>query len=368
VSGSPRAKSLLAGAATLLAAGAAFGVWRACGGPRRVTVESDPSATDEVTWNGQQPYVVDAVAGLRCRRLSTVRHPMTGLDLSDPQPEITKHRDANAFLRDTALPVPLDRPAVLVVGDSHVDGVVSTPDNFTSLLEAASASSATPYYCLNAGCGLYSLWQDVLRARDLLANWRPRVVVIVVFLGNDFLDLDNPKVPHLDDELHELPGAELHEPETTSERKDALGLQHPHTELFRQGLNQALLAQREPARIARWMHKAGHAVAAMERAAAEHDARVLWALLPSCDLVFPEHAKSLSPLAAEVVASGAQRRVRDAFAAVLAAQNARVVDLEPAFRTDGSLALYALDYHIYRRGHRAVFEALAPAIAELLAK
>lgn len=354
MSGSLRAKLLLAATTTLLAGALAFTAHRLLRG-------------SEETWRGQQPYVVDPVAGLRCRSANTVRHPMTALDLSDPRPEIRKRRDANAFLREHDLPSPLDRPTVLVVGDSHVDGVVDTADNVTSLLEAASAASPAPYYCLNASCGYYSLWQHVLRARDLLPRWRPRVVVIVVFLGNDFVDLDNPLVPHLDDEGHELP-ATAAGPETTSGRKDALALPEPHTELFWQGLNQALLLHREPARLAVWMRKAAHAVEAMERAAAAHDARVVWVLLPSCDLVFPEHAKTLSPLAAEVTAGGAQRRVRDAFAALLASHEARVVDAEPAFRADGRLALYALDYHVYLAGHRLLAQLLQPVLDGLLAR
>lgn len=364
-----RGKLLLAAATTLVAAVAASLVYRASSGRHRtVVVEHDPAAADEVTWDGQDQYVVDPVAGLRCRRSSTVRHPMTGCDLSDPQVEIVKRRDAHGFLRDGELPASLDRPTVLVVGDSHVDGVVSTPDNVSSRLETVSVATAEPYYCLNAACGYYSLWQHVLRARDLLPEWKPRVVVVVVFLGNDFLELDNPKVPHLDDDLRELPPMPLSAAETTSARQADLGLQPPRMQLFWQGLNQALLLQREPHHLDRWMRKAGHAVATMERAAREHDARVVWVLLPSCDLVFPEHAKSLSKLAAEVVAGGSQRRTRDAFAALLARLQVRVVDAEPAFRQDGRLGLYALDYHIYRAGHALLADVLAPVVAGLLAR
>lgn len=364
------AKLLLAAATTLLASAAAFGAWLVLRRPHSSALVQthDPTAAAEQTWNGQQPYVVDPVAGLRCRSSSTVSHPMTGLDASDPQVAIEKKRDANAFLREHELPSPLDRPTVLLVGDSHIEGVVSTPDNVSSLLEAASAPTSTPYYCLNAGCGFYSLWQHVLRARDLLPKWKPRVVVIVVFLGNDFLDLDNTKVPHLDDELNELPGAATAPPETTSARFAELALTPPHDQAFWQGLNQALRLHREPARLEVWMRKAAHAVAAMETAARQHDAKVVWVLLPSCDLVFPQFVRGLSPLAGEVTDGGAQRRVRDAFAEVLAKAKVRVVDAEPAFRKDGSLALYAIDYHIYRRGHRVLAELLTPVVGEMVAR
>jgi hypothetical protein len=360
-------KLLLALVAAALAAGVAFAIHRAVrgsGGARQVV--DDPAADDAAPWQGNPEFAADPVAGFRRRKASTVRHPMTGLDLSDPQPEIVKRRDAHAFLRERELPRVLDRPTVLVVGDSHVDGVVSTPDNVTSLLEAASERTAAPYYCLNAGCGLYSLWQHVLRARDLLPAWRPRVVVVVVFLGNDLLDLDNPKFPHLDDTLRELPGRFDIAGETTSARLRELAL--PYESAFWQGLNQALVLHREPARLAVWMRKAAHAITAMEHAAKAHDARVVWVLLPSVDLVFPDLVGGLSPLAREVTAGGAQRRARDAFAALLAEHDARVVDAEPAFRADGTPGLYAYDYHVYRRGHRLLAELLAPVVAGLVAR
>ncbi len=356
-----RARLTIAAVTTLLASGAAFWIWHTYRRPTTVVVTMTQSGDEETTWNGQDAYVIDPKAGLRVRRSSTHRLPMVAVDSSDVQ-EVEKHRDANGFLRAHELPSPLDRPTVLAVGDSHLDGIVSTADNATSLLEAASPI-ATPYYCLNAGCGYYSLWQHVLRARDLLPKYHPRVVVLVVFLGNDFLDLDNPKFPHLDDTLTEQPGHELTQAETTSARERDLALVAPYSQLFWQGLNQALLLHREPARLDLWMRKARHAITAMEHAAAANEAKVIWALLPSFDLVFPERTQGLSKLADEVVRGGAQRRLRDALVAVLADMKAHVVDVETHFRADGNLALYAMDFHIYRRGHQQLFEALRGPIA-----
>jgi hypothetical protein len=76
----------------------------------------------------------------------------------------------------------------------------------------------------------------------------------------------------------------------------------------------------------------------------------------------------MSPLADEVVRGGAQRRLRDAFVAVLDAAGARWVDAEPAFRADGGITLYALDFHIWRRGHQRLFETLRAPVDELLAR
>ncbi len=356
-------KLLLATFTTLLASGIAWWLWSLRA--QRSTVELTSSEQDGPAWNGDSAYVVDAAAGFRPRRSSVSRTPMLALDDSDVQ-MVEKHRDRNALLRATDLPEKSPLPRVLVLGDSHVDGVVSTADNFTSRLEAASATTAHPYLVLNAGCGLYSLWQHVLRARDLLGRFHPQVVVVVVFLGNDFLDLDNPTVPHLDDALAERPGGKLDRPETTSARQSELALRDPNGQLFWQGLNQALYLLREPARRDVLVQKSRHAVEVMERAAEAADAEVVWVLLPSFDLVFPDHTAGLGKVTAEVVQAGVQRTMRDAFAGVLTARGARVLDMEPLFAKDGSLALYAKDFHIYRRAHRLLADALAPLLAALL--
>ena len=163
--------------------------------------------------------------------------------------------------------------------------------------------------------------------------------------------------------LVRIRGADTPELHGKCARERDLALVAPYSQLFWQGLNQALLLHREPARLDLWMRKARHAITAMEHAAAANEAKVIWALLPSFDLVFPERTQGLSKLADEVVRGGAQRRLRDALVAVLADMKAHVVDVETHFRADGNLALYAMDFHIYRRGHQQLFEALRGPIA-----
>jgi len=152
--------------ATLIASGLVYGVWSAYGGPKStVKVEALEGAEKDEPWRGQGNYAVDPVAGLRPTRSTVLRMPMVALDGSDVQ-EVVKHREANAFLREKPLPALEDAERVIVVGDSHLDGVVSTVDNLTTLLEDAATASNTPTVFLNAGCGFYSLWQSVLRACD----------------------------------------------------------------------------------------------------------------------------------------------------------------------------------------------------------
>lgn len=366
---SPRSLLLLAGVATAVATAVAWWIWQTVDRPRstmRVTPNAEAAADAEVTWRGQDAFVVDPVAGLRPRASSTIRMPTVALGPDEPA-ETVKHRDRFGFLRTDDLPDPLDRPAALVLGDSHIDGVVDTADNVTSLLERRSEADGRPIRVLNAACGMYGLWQDALRARALLPRFRPRAVVVVVFLGNDFLDLENPTMPHLDDELREQPEGALDSADATRRRAEELALPRAQQFLFWQGLDQALFAKQHPERIRSVIAKAAHAVDVVLAAAATNGAKVLWVLLPSYDLVFPERAAALSRTAATVVASGAQRQLRDAFAVQLDRRKADVVDLEPVFRADGDPTLYAGDYHIHRRAHRLMAEALREPLMALLA-
>lgn len=335
--------------------------------PRSVSITVDPGAAPEQMWDGKEALVVDEVAGFRPRRSCTQTHPMAALDATKPD-TIVKHRDAFGFLREGELPASLDLPRVVVVGDSHVDGVVSTADNATSILERELQAKEAPCYVLNAGCGLYSLWQSVLRARDLLPRFTPRVGVVVVFMGTAFLELDNQKVPHLDDDLHELGAATESGTETTSARQRDLAIDKQFEQVFWQGLNQALYLHRDPARIDALARKARHAVDAMESAAKDKGADVLWVLLPSFDLVFPDKVEGLGPLVKEVVQGGAQMRMHDAFREVLGSAGADSLDLLEVFRADRRLSLYAIDFHIYRDGHRVLADALEPLLEKRLVR
>ena len=320
----------------------------------------------EQRWRGIRGYAVDPVVGMRPMGSMIVRFPMVALDGSDVQ-AVVKHRDANAFLREAPLPELQDAERVLLLGDSHTDGAVSTADNFATLMEGAATASNTRTAFLNGGCGFYSLWQSVLRACDLIPRYQPKVVVIVVFLGNDFVELDNLKVPHLDDQLRHQPGSENAPPESTSDRQKRMGMIEPYRGLFWQGLNQAMYLAEQPERLAVLTKKSAHAIEHMERVAREHSVRVLWALLPSFDLVFADHARGLGTGAAAVITSGSQRRMRDAFVAELTKRGAAIADLEPAFKADGrATTLYAMDFHVYRHAHQVMAKALAPVIDQLL--
>lgn len=365
-----RSRWLLAVFATGLSLGLVGAMLHARGGIRSagpVTVEMVGDGDPAPVWRQQPAFATDPVSGVRPRRSCIVRISLATLGESEPSTR-TKHRDRYGFLRRDAIPEPADRPIVLLLGDSHVDGVVDTDANVGTRLERRLTATAAPCYVLNAACGNHGLWQHALRARELVPRLRPAAIVVVVFLGNDLLELDQPLLPHLDDELREQPPAEPTEAAAMLARMQRLALRPQDAQLFWQGLNQAERRRERPEREAVWLAKAAHAIDALEAVAAANDCRVVWALLPSFDLVFPECLRALGGPAAAVADSGAQRQLERALRGLLTQRGITPVDVESAFRRDGELSLYAADYHIDRRGHDVLAECIQPHLRAALAR
>lgn len=359
-----RAQIALAVAGAAVAVLAALAVSSVLEGRRPVVVRQIPSAEPEPDWGEHDTLTADPVAGFRPKRSLEVEFPMAALDDSE-RLTVSKRRDRHGFLRVSDLPDALAGKRVLALGDSHLDGVVSTEDNVTTLLEdALRAASGQEHWVLNAGCGLYTLYQYALRARTLVPLYRPDVVAVFVFCGNDFGELDNVRFPHLDDDLREQPPEPNPPPEDTSRRRESLDLfvEAP----FWQGMNQALYLYEQPERREPIRSKARKSVELLEQTARDGGAEVLWVLIPSFDLVFPDKIASASPLAGEVVRSSVQRELHDWFVEVLSLRGSSVVDMLPAFEADGSLGIYAIDFHIFKRGHRLVADRVLPVLRRQL--
>lgn len=291
-------------------------------------------------------------------------HTMSALDPLEPV-EFVKRRCSAGFLRLDELPRELADPRVLFLGDSHLDGVVDTTRNVTTMLEGELRREGVHAWMLNAGCAFYSLWQYVLRARELVPRYRPALIVTVVFCGNDFVELEDLTRPYLTDTLEERAEDPAGSYPTISGSVAELDL-GLFKHLFPQGLWQADWFHHRAERLPIVLRKAAHAVDAMEALAREHGARVLWVLLPSADLVFREKLQGLAERAQNVVDSGIQKRIHDDFAALLAERDCRVLDMLEPFREDGHLGLYATDFHVFLRGHQLMADRLLPLVrAEL---
>lgn len=87
---------------------------------------------------------------------------------------------------------------ILVLGDSHTDGVVDNSENFCNLLEEGlERVSKQDWEVLNAGVGGYSPYQEYLWYRQFGRRLAPELVLWVVYTGNDFAEMVSPGRPVL---------------------------------------------------------------------------------------------------------------------------------------------------------------------------
>ena len=79
---------------------------------------------------------------------------------------------------------------ILVTGDSHIDGVVYNSESFPNMLESIlNAAHSTPRFeVLNGGTGHYGP-ENYRSFLQKYAYLKPDVFVVVLYLGNDFLDV-----------------------------------------------------------------------------------------------------------------------------------------------------------------------------------
>jgi hypothetical protein len=259
------------------------------------------------------------------------------------------------------------RPCVLLVGDSHMMGIVSNKDNGAGLLQAglAPAFAEAPPQVVNGSSGYYSLYQYYLRAAELADVVRPEVVVVIVYLGNDFHELEDTGRPHLDDDLRPQPATARLFTDRAKMRLDRLGLS---ADLFNQATNQASYFAEMPERRPIVMAKARRTVELMAALAKDRGFATVWVLLPSYDMVYPEAVRRMSDLGAALVAKRVNDHLAADFAGILSAQGQPIVDLLPVFKAHKRPVPYAADYHLWHEGHRLLADAAVPAVKARLSR
>jgi len=330
---------------------------------RPVTLVVGPADPDAPSPHGEA-YAADPVLGVRPRRNVEQRyevHPLHSPPTEGGKDHIVRRSNNLGLVRADDVTTLATGPRALLVGDSHLMGVVSNADNASDLLEkrlrAGGRAGAAVY---NGSCGFYSLYQEVLRLRSLAETLKPDLFVVVCFLGNDFVELEDAGSPHLDDALVERPADPSPPPETTSERTRWLAL--PEEMLFWQGMNQAAYFHLHPERFEPVCAKAKRSLELLRELAKGRGARALLVLLPSYDLVFPGRVEALGDAARQAVATGANGRLRDFVTKAADELGIPLVDMLRAFRADGREDLYATDYHVFLRGHALLAEWMAPAV------
>ncbi|MEM7203599.1 MAG: hypothetical protein AAF628_25265 [Planctomycetota bacterium] len=122
-------------------------------------------------------------------------------DAEFPGGTIILQRNDQRLRRDdeVAVPKPADTLRVLVIGDSHTDGMADNAETYPAQLQAELRAHGRPNAeALNAGVGRYSPHQCLVMLREDLLRFEPDVVIAALYVGNDLLDLLRPDDrPHL---------------------------------------------------------------------------------------------------------------------------------------------------------------------------
>lgn len=321
-------------------------------------------AGDDVEAPQSPLLALDPVVGIRPRRnyeQNFVMHALHSPGSGGGKDRITRRTNNLALVRPTDVTELAPGARVLLVGDSHLMGVVNAPDNAAARLESMLLKGGFPQAAVyNASCGFYSLWQDVLRVRQMAETLAPDALVVVVFLGNDFVELEDLGRPHLDDALTEQPADPKPPAETTSARMRRLAL--PEEPLFWQGLDQAAYFAEHPERFEPVCAKARRCLEALRDEAQRRAIPALVALLPSYDLVFPDRVAAVNDAARAAAAAGANGRFRERMVALTAELGLPAVDVLDSFRAWGREDLYATDYHIFVKGHELLATRIGAAL------
>jgi hypothetical protein len=323
--------------------------------------EIKPIPRGDVLWPTDPQYVVDEKVGWRPRPNFQFQYPFKSNDGKEGRELSRRHNDMG-FLDEVDWSArPPGRPCVLLVGDSHMMGVVSNKENAAALLQdaLAPAFASAPPSVINGASGSYSLYQYYLRAAELADVVRPKVLVVVVYMGNDFHEMEDTGRPHLDDELRAQPAGPRLFTDRAVKRLDLLGLP---ADLNNQGTNQASYFAEMPERREKVLAKAGRTVELIAALARDRGFETQWVLLPSYDMVFPEVVRRMSPRGAALMGQRLNDRLDAEFSAILSAHGQKFVDLLPVFKAHKSPTLYAGDYHIWQEGHRLLADAVAPEL------
>ncbi len=255
---------------------------------------------------------------------------------------------------------------VLVVGDSHVDGLCDNADSFPNLLERALVEEhpGRTFDVLNGGTGGWSLY-NYLGALEAFRELAPDAFVMVVYGGNDFQGGLG---------LHHYHRGEPGPGEPDPAMDAVLAYQEEEVGLpvTAQYLMQAAYFEDHPEEEAAALFMTLAVSVEAQRVCREAGIAFLCVYLPPWahadpDGYAPLLAQGLARVPLSPAALAADERLADAWLAGLDAAGIARLDLRPPLRAAARRGLYwRTDHHLSLIGQRTVAHALLPALEELL--
>ncbi len=261
---------------------------------------------------------------------------------------------------DKELPEPCDL-RVLVAGDSHTDGALENPENFTRLLELGLAEQR-PGQCieaLNTGVPGYGFWH-YMGVLEKFRDWQPQAFVVLAYGGNDFLDVLNPW--HYYHRTSTPPRSQAYWSKiAAAQAVSSAGVANAFNEL--------IFFQFYPEEMELAVRGAIELTLEMQRRCQKRRIPMLVVYLPlafqagkvnSEMIARTKEALALSDFDLELY-----DRLADRWLGEIRAQGVDVIDLRTVFPANRE-HLYWEDLHINIEGHKAVAQAILPRLQALL--
>jgi lysophospholipase L1-like esterase len=249
---------------------------------------------------------------------------------------------------------------VLVVGDSHTDGVCDPDETFASRLERKLAAERPDWSVesLNAGCGGYSFYH-YLGTLERFLPAQPDVFVVCVFGGNDF---NEPLLLRAAFEWLPSPGSHA-EFAPQLERAGALS----KGSVF-QGLSAVKYLETFPGEVENCLATARNVTREMVAVCrANGIAPVFVYLPPAHDAQFERFEAGLLKTAEALELDLAEARkvldeLADRYLAMLAELGVTVLDLRPKFRAADKPMYWRSDLHINLDAQELIARELTPLV------
>ncbi|MEM7310774.1 MAG: SGNH/GDSL hydrolase family protein [Planctomycetota bacterium] len=251
---------------------------------------------------------------------------------------------------------------ILVVGDSHVDGVCDNVDAFPNVLERllAERHPGLGVESLNGGTGGWSFY-NYLGALEGFRHLAPDVFVVTVYGGNDFYGA-------LD--LHHYHRGEKRPRRERRTVGTLVRLSKENMGIPSQYYSQVAYFHDHPDEEPAARQMARDVVLEIARQCEEMGTALLCVYLPPMAHGQPERfeaalelAQSYLPVSDEELE--VDERLADAWLADLEEAGIRAVDLRPAFRAAAEPLYWDTDHHISLDGQQRVAEEILAAVEEL---
>ena len=273
-----------------------------------------------------------------------------------PKGAWTMRTNSLGMRRDTEVQNTSPDLRVLVVGDSHVDGICNNSENLCAVAETSlqQAHPGRNIEVLNCARGGHSMW-NYLGVIEKHAELAPDIVIVTTFAGNDFTDV--LMLGHI------FKGSKSKGLSTEGkERREEVIALRPH--ILGQGYGSLLLFKERPGELSFSLETTARLLEQIKRTCQENGAELLLMYLPS-PLSFEreglaqEELESRATLGLTEEDLALPRFLSERFQEISAALGIPTIDLGATLDGCAETCFWETDLHLSVEGHQRVGTRLA---------